>query len=230
MIGNVVVPAINIPRERIDLWYQYNINLLNKYQFNPIIVTDFDDSSINAIKYPVSMPIFNTSKAKNYGIRKSIFNIIITTDIDVLLGEEFLEAASQIKSNEIIVPLYCSILDWCDINCRQPWAAPCGTVCACKSAWETIHGYDERLEGYGSDDACPINNFVHYNYRLIKNQHNVYHVSHSGRMEDVYWESRQDQWNKNGINPLNKEHNRPKVFDSINEWVVHPRSQKWGCP
>jgi predicted glycosyltransferase involved in capsule biosynthesis len=169
------------------------------------------------VRYPGDLQVFNLSKCKNYGIRHTGGDMILSTDIDCLLTDELIQRIQKLKQSEFVVPLYYRVPSW-DAHkymMGTPVQRMMGTIASHYDNWQAIHGYDERFTGYGADDAVPINAFKHLGMRGDCHRIPVFHVDHDEEPRDIF-------------NPLNRESNREFLKNSIDEWAHHSRSLNWG--
>lgn len=224
----VVVPAYKIPFDRILSWYAANNKIFVDKNLKAIIITEnilsYCPDWCTNIVYPEEQKIFSISKTKNYGIRSVGHGIIITCDIDIIFSEEFIDVCYDLKENQALFPTYYAVRSFSSRDMTNPWPRPKGVNAAHYSAFERIHGYNEKMVAYGSEDGDLFNRFVYAGFEVLTQKH-IWHVAHDGKT--VVFEYRSDQWNRDsGFNPYNCDNNRKLLLTT--NWTIEEESKNWG--
>lgn len=212
----VVATAYRVPSQRTRDWLSWN----EQHGLPVILVVDPDadispPSWVTLIRFNEPMPQFALSWTSNRAIRYLIDNgfsgSIMKTDIDIAFQSPFAWACRTLRQSQVLVPHYRMGNHPTDTT-AEIWPATCGTIAAMASAWQRICGYDERQTGYGVDDGDCLDRFRKAGYSIDR-MHSVVHVAHEPGTPQI--RGRNDQWNRDSINPLNHGPNQKVRRESL---------------
>lgn len=160
-------------------------------------------------QFPYELDPFSLTRCSNFGLRKIGQGIIVKTDIDCFFPSDTLAEIAAVKPGESLYYKYHMAKTIYDIGTAKLWTAGSGTVAMHWEDWDSVGGYDQRLEGYCSDDAdivarapCPR-----------QGSGRVYHIDPPGARF----------WNRETINPLNRKH-----CAEVRAAGKYQRSEDWG--
>lgn len=210
---HIVSTAYRIPHERIHAWFGWH----DGDGWPATLVTDPDTAAELAGKTPTwcsilpyahAMERFSLARTSNSGIRHVVDSgfagCIVKTDIDVRFLEPFTAACTLLSNKRVLVPHY-RMGKHEDDERAGIWAATCGTIAALSCTWTEICGYDERQDGYGVEDGDCLDRFRRAGYHIDRMQQ-VLHIAHD--IGPQKYNARNDQWNRDSINPENHAHNQ----------------------
>jgi len=164
---NIVMAAYGFPRGALNKFMKWNEDAFSK---NNVTVwvgyhEEFEDPefpNMKVLKYPHEEPIFSIGRTVNYVMRRvdcSDNEIIIKTDPDIVFSDLVLKhIADRVKMNKGMVCI-CANIDemhlatapkWSSMTKRMTGKGACFVMT--KADWFSMHGYDERIEGWGGDD------------------------------------------------------------------------------
>lgn len=153
-----------------------------------------DAPNWNLLKYRDESSAFGYTKALNGCLRKvgessKETDIIIKTDIDIVFTQEVLDYLEEsvkvcepviVKCGGIMAP--CEMKeDWGKVRVRHYGYGAC--VAATKYDWYRIHGYDERMVGYGVDDDDLKDRLNEVGRLSFVQDLRLYHLNHPPRDE-----------------------------------------------
>lgn len=148
----IVASAVNIPTRTINTF----IKKMKVFGDIVLIIRQKDtklntDDKVALISYTESQ--FSPSRAANLGIRYAIdkgYEYVLKTDIDCEASRDFLD--NQLGPNDLIAPVI-TMEQKNGVLQKDKTKKLCGTVLASNQIWRTLHGYDERMWGYGMEDG-----------------------------------------------------------------------------
>jgi predicted glycosyltransferase involved in capsule biosynthesis len=121
-----------------------------------LIFVDYDDSEhsgdwvaslnnpqINIIRI-LNAPLWHMNHARNISVLNATKELILVTDIDVLLNKTFIDECKQLQKNTFKTNLW--------KKHKEYWSA--GTCCFWKNDFLLVNGYEEALVGWGYDDEA----------------------------------------------------------------------------
>jgi hypothetical protein len=208
----IVTTAYSIPESRMRNWLEWNSHLWDEAL--PVIVghPDIDLWHPCLLRYPTTLDPFCLSKTSNAGIRYAIesgADVIIKTDIDCIIPKETWEEWKKaVSDGHALAPKYRmaeSALPK-DMDRAKEMYQLVGTIIATAHDWKLSKGYDERMVGYGIEDGDLRDRMLSLGIEVPRGTQPVYHVAHRPGTPQVIGK-RRDQWNRNGINPPNREEN-----------------------
>jgi hypothetical protein len=160
MLG-IVVTAYRLPDALIDRFVESNLPALAARGGRLYLVTDsrrylpFDRENISAIPCP-DMETFAIGRCANIGIRQAVAegcNPICKTDIDCILDDAALANIEALRSGQAAAYRYWHIPAPDRREAPKLDSRIMGTFAMTAEDWQRVGGYNERMDGYGYDDA-----------------------------------------------------------------------------
>jgi hypothetical protein len=207
-----VAVAYRIPEWRVRQFVDWNRAEFARRGIRTILVVEqpYPDlpPEIVQVVYPEPLPIFNLAATKNCGIRKAAElqpeSIIVATDIDVALPGPTLDACLAVAWRQAAVPLYLMADEYDTRETRNiPAPRATGTVAMHAAHWRRLP-YDNRCQGYGSDDAILLADLRHADLAILARDLPAYHMAHRPGTCQAEFKGRADHWGRDaGFNPEN---------------------------
>ncbi|MCK9243887.1 MAG: hypothetical protein M0P75_01320 [Candidatus Marinimicrobia bacterium] len=201
MIG-IVVTAYKLHVDLIDAFVENNFDVMASFGARMVIVTDernlIEAESVHSVQAP-HMEIFSICKCANLGIQKALelgADKIVKTDIDCVLSTGVMQSISELQTGLGLIFRYWQIPSSSEKGMAALDPRIIGTCAMCASDWEKIGFYNEKMQGYGYDDAdirCRMN-VSGIRARTLKYP-KLYHISHS------------EKHNRDTVNPVMRNEN-----------------------
>ena len=237
-VGVVLVhwgPAI--PAERLQDHWNWNGAFYEAARVRVYVVTD-EPKPLPRYAVPVyyrePMDPFSLAKTGNRGIRRACDDgceIIIKTDPDIAWHGATLEACCALGHGRGIAPIYRMADCFDDVQAgvrnMNVWPDSCGTIALHARTWHDLHGYDERMTGYGIEDGDLAQRACKRGIKIDR-QFLLYHIAHRQGTPQV-GPHRGDQWGRaEKINPRNHGHNEKvlKKNRGADPWFCETWGQK----
>lgn len=195
-----VVTAWRLPDDRVAAFLRWNDAAFRETRARLVIVTDPETRLANLpsyahhLVYPGEMPTFSLARASNYGIRSIGEGVIVKADPDLVLGGTSMSSFQGVTPTCGVCPEYLMVREageaW-----GEPWPESKGCLCLHWDHWQAICGYDERMVGYGGEDADAFERARTLPGRTVERRSTVYHVAHDPRRERLADPRRRDRWN-----------------------------------
>jgi len=164
---------------------------------------------VEVYKFPYELDPFSLTCCSNFGLRQAGQGIIVKTDIDCVITPAALSEIANVRPGESLYYKYHMAPSYYDFARARLWEAGSGTVAMHWRDWDAAGGYDQRLEGYCSDDADMVSRAP----KPRRGDGRVYHVSPPGKRF----------WNRETINPLNRKH-----CAEVRAAGNYQRTEDWG--
>jgi len=218
--GTITVLATHyrLPIKRLIDFCAWNDAAFARHGISVTVVTDVYrpiehefDFPLRLFTFPVPLEIFSITKCSNFGIRKIGTGVICKTDIDCLFSDAALDEIAVVQSGHSVFYNYrmAESSTPIDLGRAKQWAAGSGTVAMHWDDWDAMGGYDQRLEGYCSDDADCVARAP----QPCKGLGDLWHIAPEGGRF----------WNRETINPLNRRH-----CAEIRAAGRYQRTENWG--
>lgn len=132
----------------------------------------YQNINLTLIQHKIGDEFFHKTLLNNVAIRKAKTEYIMTTDVDILFGKDFVETLFQFLALNVFIDS--RVLSWkssavqrvyngeldpynnleaCKIG-KIKGEATCGACQAThKDNWYKVHGYNELFKGWGSEDT-----------------------------------------------------------------------------
>ena len=169
----------------------------------PITWAESFDSRVKVIRIS-DQKFFHLGKAFNAGISASTADFIMKMDVDYILNpyRNLVEVLQKTITKEDF--LVCSGWMGDGGGTGAPFLKPTnGFLCAAKTSFLAVEGYNENLEGWGYDDDDMINSLkklgLKQKFLRISGGLFIYHNPHSAdkRVENYENKNPQDSWKSN---------------------------------
>jgi len=180
--------------------------------------------------------VFERARLNNVGVRNAKADYIMTTDVDMLFGPQFVSTLMDNVAPDILVEsrtmyikkcvtdlIYAGKLDpYNDIDSikrgrikKETTAGGC--QCMHISGWNKLHGFDERYYGWGSED-----------YDLLKRAKRAgLKVKWIGASRDTIMLFHQAHTKPNIKKDLEHQEQNKKLLHNIQDYVANPDGE-WG--
>lgn len=183
----VAVAAVGLPAEAAG-WIARNAAIIEAAGAQAVMCADCEPDNQRAaqrlcgdwcdvVHVPAESP-YSPARAVNPGIRRACENgadVVIKTDIDCMLTPALLRAAAAITPETGLCPIQ-------DETHGGRNSRSCGTLALHRDVWMRIHGYDERMEGYGREDGDAMDRARAAGCRVTRPKGMVIHFSHLSRV------------------------------------------------
>jgi len=188
----LVVTAYGLPQHLIDRFFDYNNHE------NIIIVTDKRaPRSAERIICP-QQEVFSITKTANLGIRHAYelgYDVIIKTDIDNIVTAPVIDYCNSLKPGTGACFRNWHISDNEPLSDAQMDSKCIGTAALHSDDWNKLHGYNEKMYGYGYDDGDLLTRARRRGIDFPELEDpKVYHFWH-------------EKHNRDTINPINRLYN-----------------------
>jgi len=158
---SVVVCAVGL-EEALSDYISWNEDLFERANIHPIVVSDKAQTlpeGWTCVVYPREEKVFSLSRYSNYGVRQASEDIVLKTDIDMVMDASHLNyARKNCKVGSPLLWLTCSFKhrdpDLIEVDTKykiRPGAYG-GGLCMHRDDWHASRGMNELMEGYNSDD------------------------------------------------------------------------------
>jgi hypothetical protein len=213
----VVTTAYLIPHSRIENWLRWNSWLWEYGHATPVIVGhppvlgEMPEHDC-ILPYPEVLEPFCLAKTSNAGIRYAIeqgAEMVVKTDIDCIITvNAWTDWHLSVKEGKALAPKYMMTQtdSTKDIARAEQNHQLVGTIVATSGDWIRSKGYDERMVGYGIEDGDLRDRMIGLGIQVPRGKAPIYHVAHRAGTPQVPGK-RRDQWNRHGVNPMNREEN-----------------------
>jgi predicted glycosyltransferase involved in capsule biosynthesis len=198
----IVVTAYKLVRDLVDAFVENNYAVMSSFGACMVVVTDERDlietENVHRVQAP-EMEIFSICKCANLGIQKAIdlgADKIVKTDIDCVLSHGVMQSISEVQTGVGLIFRYWQIPSAGERGRAVIDPRIIGTCAMCASDWKKTGLYNERMLGYGYDDAdirCRMN-AAGVRARTMKHP-KLYHVAHL------------EKHNRATINPVMRQEN-----------------------
>lgn len=203
-----------IPRERLAQHWLWNDCI---YRANGASVYVVAEGQRDVPAYARVVPCyedlrpFNLARTSNIGIRAAIADgaeIVVKSDPDIFWPGSTFALCAALGQGRGLCPTYLMAGSRASIDCWpdacMAWPQSCGTLALHSDTWRAIHGYDERMRGYGVEDGDA---YMRARTRVkIDRAPIVYHVAHVEGSEQGT--GRSDHWGRDdSTNPLRHREN-----------------------
>ena len=212
----VVAVAYRIPEHRVRDFCTWNNAAFRTHGVRVVLVVEEPylalPNYVRQVRYTVPMAKFSLACTKNAAIAAALdagADVIVASDIDVVFPPETLAELCTVGKCQASVPLYRMASDYehrASAYVDAPRAT--GTIAMRAADWRAIR-YDERCEGYGSEDAIILRDVDRAGIQIVDRQRIVYHIAHQPGTPQKEFAGRCDHWGRgNGFNPENFAGNR----------------------
>lgn len=214
----VVAVAYRIPQHRVTNFLEWNRELFAKSTVVLVVEDNYDipddyPTTVAQLKYDEPMEMFSLTRTKNAGLalasRLAPDSVIICTDIDIVFPANTWRLLTGVAQGTAGVPLYLMAHSYAERDSKyDPAPKATGTIAMLAEDWENIR-YDERCQGYGSDDAILLQDLHAAGIFVDRfNNEPVYHIAHIENTCQREFKGRTDHWNRDtGFNKENFGHN-----------------------
>jgi len=211
-----VVTHYKMPPYRLHDFLLWNDQIFNRPETRLVIVIDKPLLSLpdyaRAVVFPKPMDRFALSWTSNYGIRAAMSDgadIICKTDPDCIIPQELHRRIATVKDGHAIAPVYHMAATADHVrrgaSTIRPWNASRGTIAMRQSGWHAVHGYDERMIGYGPEDGDICDRIQARGIAIDRARGApIYHIAHDSGVTQ-HPAKRTDHWGRGGINPENRQ-------------------------
>lgn len=209
----VVTTHYRLPESRLREWAEWNGRAFALLGVRAFVVSDVqrDVPGLTVLPYPEPLAEFSICRTSNFGIRQALDSgaqVVVKTDIDCVLPQEFLASAAMLQEGRGLCPRYWMASEASPAGLEAAKRSPhlIGTLALTAADWHKISGYRETMTGYGFDDADARQRARQAGVRVpLGSLPRVYHVAHvpgASPRKDAKWNRAE------GFNPFRRENNR----------------------
>lgn len=217
-----------LPASRLADHFRWNDAHYRASGTRVFVVTDREypvPEYATCLVYPDPMPVFSLAKTSNYGIRYALdagYGVIVKTDVDLCYTSDSWRALREVDDGSAVVPVYLMAASYAAREIDfVPAPLATGTVSMTAAGWRRAR-YDERCEGYGSDDAIVVEAIRRQGIDIDRAEcARIYHIAHEENTPQKEFDRknpRVDHWGRaDGFNPENFAHNRKfkgQIYDA----------------
>ena len=187
----LVLSAVGIPDNTVERWLI--LNHPARVRANICVVTDSLTEYRNVRTVHVNpQDRFDIGKINNIGIRSSVADIVIKTDVDIVFSANIIEYVRLNVCPGAAVICKCRNIDiddldtteWDGTEIRQAGRGACFAMHV--NDWHELKGYDERFRGYGGDDDDLFRRARDLCAVVQSSEYELYHVNHPSRISPAF--------------------------------------------
>jgi hypothetical protein len=199
----VVSTHYRLPESRLRDWLKWNDDVFRKFRARVILVTDREWNGlpgyVRCAVYPRELELFNLAKTSNYGIRLAGDGIICKTDPDCVFSADAMKAVSEVTPARGVAMQYRKASTYATRHAAAVDELCKGTLALHSEHWQSLRGYDERMEGYGIEDSDAFHRAGQLQGRqAVMVDAPFWHIAHEGA----------EHWNRSdGFNPRRRDEN-----------------------
>lgn len=186
----VALAAYNLPGE-LEQFVKLNaerIRAAGGAIFVAVADRENTPSNIEKIRVP-EQSVYSPARTANMAIRSAAeagCRVVVKTDVDCILSPAFIEILKTMKDGQGYCPYYQYVDDPARLEDAKTDQASCGTLALTARAWNQIHGYDERMLGYGREDGDAADRACKVGIKIVRTTGLVYHINHPSRISKKY--------------------------------------------
>lgn len=206
---SVVVSSYKLDPFYLQRFLHFNFETFRRLDVDLYVVSDLPpiDNRYISIESPF-FKVFSITRSSNVGIRQALrygSDIIIKTDIDCVLTENFIEYCKN--NNACFRHFECKVEDDKVIPLKMN-PRTMGTISMKSEDWLKSGGFNERMSGYGSDDYAIFVNAQEAGVKIkLVRRPKCLHISH-------------EKHNLNSINPVNRRENRKVMNEKQPNFLI----------
>jgi hypothetical protein len=166
----IVVTAFKIDDQRIAEFFTWNTEVFQKYGVKVILVADrkveVNYPNVTVMVMPNTQPFYSLARGVNYGVKRTENTdpdggLVIKTDVDIVIGDALMEyALARVETGQAMMGSTFYVNSVNDVplfgkegfQATQSDSARGGFVALTRNDWFKLHGFDERMYGWGYED------------------------------------------------------------------------------